>query len=97
MQTLGSVQSSQNDSSNPSLFSDMLGQVLQASTGSQTNEDISSLLYSGKSPVFVPSSVNSAQSGLANLISSYSPLLQMGQTMMKLLNELQKSTMFQKN
>ena len=50
MQTLGSVQSSQNDSSNPSLFSDMLGQVLQASTGSQTNEDISSLLYSGKSP-----------------------------------------------
>lgn len=73
MQTLGSVQSSQNDSSNPSLFSDMLGQVLQASTGSQTNEDISSLLYSGKSPVFFPSSVNSAQSGLANLISSYSP------------------------
>ncbi|MGB3101550.1 MAG: lytic transglycosylase domain-containing protein [Psychrobacillus psychrotolerans] len=72
MQTLGSVQSSQNDSSNPSLFSDMLGQVLQASTGSQTNEDISSLLYSGKSPIFVPSSVNSAQSNLADLISSYS-------------------------
>ena len=72
MQTLGSVQSSQNSSSTSSMFSDMLGQVLQANTGNQATEDLSSLLYSGNSPVFVPSSLNSAQSSLASVISSYS-------------------------
>ena len=68
MQTLGSVQSSQNNSSNPSMFSEMLGQVLQASTGSHRNENLSSLLYSGNSPVFVPSSVNSGQNNLTEVI-----------------------------
>jgi len=72
MQTLGSVQSSQNNSSTPSMFSDMLGQVLQASTGNQATEDLTSLLYNGASPVFVPSDLNSAQSSLASVISSYS-------------------------
>lgn len=72
MQSLGSVQSSQNNSSTSSLFSNMLGQVLQVSTGNETTENLSSLLYSGNSPVFVPSSLNSTQSSLASVISSYS-------------------------
>ncbi|WP_419961416.1 lytic transglycosylase domain-containing protein [Psychrobacillus sp. BM2] len=72
MQTLGSVQSSQNNSSTSSMFSDMLGQVLQASTGDQTTENLTSLLYSGDSPVFVPSNLNSGQNSLAEVISSYS-------------------------
>lgn len=72
MQTLGSVQSSQNNSSTSSMFSDMLGQVLQASTGDQTTENLTSLLYSGDSPVFVPSNLNFGQNSLAEVISSYS-------------------------
>ena len=72
MQSLGSVQSAQNNSSTSSLFSDMLGQVLQTSTENQSTENLSSLLYSGDSPVFFPSNLNSTQSSLAEVISSYS-------------------------
>lgn len=73
MQSLGSVQSSQNNSSTSTMFSDMLGQVLQAGTDGQATENLTSLLYSGDSPVFVPSNLNSAQRSLAEVISSYSP------------------------
>lgn len=73
MQSLGSVQSSQNNSSTSTMFSDMLGQVLQAGTGDQTTENLTTLLYSGDSPVFVLSNLNSAQKSLAEVISSYSP------------------------
>lgn len=72
MQSLGSVQSSQTNSSTSSMFSDMLGQVLQASTGDLATENITSLLYSGDTPVFVPSYLNSEQSSLTEAISSYS-------------------------
>lgn len=72
MQTLGSVKSSQNNSSSSSMFSEMLGQVLQASTGDAPTENLSSLLYSGDTPVFVPSNIYSGQSSLAEAISSYS-------------------------
>lgn len=72
MQSLGSVQSSKNNSTTSSLFSDMLGQVLQASAGDQATENLTSLLYSGDSPVFVPSNLYSRQSSLTEDISSYS-------------------------
>lgn len=72
MQSLGSVQSSQNNSSTSSMFSEMLGQVLQASTGDSPTENLSTLLYSGDSPVFIPSNLYSGQSSLAEAISSYS-------------------------
>lgn len=72
MQSLGSVQTSQNNASTSSMFSDMLGQVLQSNTGEQSTEDLTSLLYSGDSPVFVPSNIYSGQSSLADVLSSYS-------------------------
>ncbi|QUG43872.1 lytic transglycosylase domain-containing protein [Psychrobacillus sp. INOP01] len=72
MQSLGSVQNSQTNSSTSSMFSDMLGQVLQASTEDQATENFNSLLYSGDSPVFVPSNLYSGQSSLVDAISSYS-------------------------
>lgn len=70
MQSLGSVQSAQNNPSTPSMFSEMLGQVLQASTGNSSNEHLSSLLYSGDSPVYVPSNLYLGQSSLTETISS---------------------------
>ena len=72
MQSLGSVQDSQNNSSTSSMFSEMLGQVLQASTGNSPTENLSTLLYSGDSPVFIPSNLYSGQISLAEAISSYS-------------------------
>lgn len=72
MQSLGSVQSSQTNPSTSSMFSDMLGQVLQASMGDQATDSLNPLLYSGDSPVFVPSYLYSGQSSLAEVISSYS-------------------------
>ncbi|MFJ7825184.1 lytic transglycosylase domain-containing protein [Psychrobacillus sp. NPDC096623] len=70
MQSLGSVQSAQNNSSTSSMFSEMLGQVLQASTGDSPSENLSSLLYSGTSSVFVPSNLNLEQSTLKEAIST---------------------------
>lgn len=72
MQTLGSVQNAQTNASTSSMFSDMLGQVLQTSTGDQTTENLTSFLYSGDSPVFVPSNLYAGQNSLAEVISSYS-------------------------
>lgn len=71
MQSLGSVQDTQNNSTTSSMFSEMLGQVLQASTGNSSTENSSTLLYSGDSPVFIPSNLYSGQGSLAEAISSY--------------------------
>ncbi|MBD7942950.1 MULTISPECIES: lytic transglycosylase domain-containing protein [unclassified Psychrobacillus] len=53
MQILGSVQSTQNNSTS-ALFSEMLGQVLQGNTNSSSSDNIDSLFYSGDLPVYIP-------------------------------------------
>lgn len=53
MQTLGSVQSSQNNNSS-TLFSEMLGQVLQDTSFGGSTTTLDSLFYSGDLPVYIP-------------------------------------------
>lgn len=53
MQSLGAVQSSQTNAST-SLFSEMLGQVLQTGENNTTLDDSNSLFYNGSSTVFMP-------------------------------------------
>lgn len=53
MQTLGSVQSSQTNSSS-SLFSEMLGQVLEESSYNSSTGNLNSLFYTGDLPVYIP-------------------------------------------
>ncbi len=53
MQTLGSVQSSQTNNAS-SLFSEMLGQVLQETSIGGPTTTFDSLFYSGDSPVYIP-------------------------------------------
>lgn len=67
MQSLGAVQNAQN-SSNSSLFSELLGDALQNGEGSTYD---SSLFYSGSSPVFMPSNLSFQNDGLMQAISSY--------------------------
>ncbi|KQL36676.1 lytic transglycosylase domain-containing protein [Psychrobacillus sp. FJAT-21963] len=70
MQTLGSVQSSQN-SSNSSLFSDLLGEVLQDSGSTANSKTANSLFYNGNAPVFIPSSISIQNDSLATTLSSF--------------------------
>lgn len=74
LQSLGTVQDSQS-SSDSSLFSELLGEVLQGSnsSGSSTSslEAESSLYYNGSSPVFVPSNISFQNDSLSNILSSY--------------------------
>ena len=70
MQTLGSVQSSLNNSTT-SLFSDMLGQVLQNGEHNTAIENRNSLYYNGNSPVFMPSNLSYQNEHLLNAIASY--------------------------
>jgi soluble lytic murein transglycosylase-like protein len=70
MQTLGSVQSSQN-SSNSSLFSDLLGEVLQDSGSTADSNTANSLFYNGNAPVFIPSSISIQNDSLATTLSSF--------------------------
>ncbi|ALC86273.1 hypothetical protein AM499_10845 [Bacillus sp. FJAT-22090] len=70
MQTLGSVQSSQN-SSNSSLFSDLLGEVLQDSGSTANSNTANSLFYNGNAPVFIPSSISIQNDSLATTLSSF--------------------------
>lgn len=70
MQSLGSVQSSENTSSS-SLFSEMLGQVFQSSENNFSMEDRNSLFYNGNSPVFMPSNISYQNNKLVNAIASY--------------------------
>ena len=51
MQSLGSVQSSLNTSPT-SLFSEMLGQVLQSGENNTASDNGNSLYYNGNSPVY---------------------------------------------
>lgn len=73
MQTLGSVQSSLNTSS-ASLFSDMLGQVLQSDEINTASGNGKSLYYNGNSPVFTPSNLVFQNEQLINAIAHYEPL-----------------------
>lgn len=72
MQTLGSVQSSLNTPS-PSLFSNMLGQVLQTDDHHAASTNRDSLYYNGNSPVFTPSNLAYQNDSLINAIASYAP------------------------
>jgi len=76
MQTLGSVQSSLNTSSS-SLFSEMLGQVLQTDETNVDSANSNSLYYHGNSPVFRPSNLAYQNESLINAIASYAPSNQM--------------------
>ncbi|MFJ5769223.1 lytic transglycosylase domain-containing protein [Psychrobacillus sp. NPDC093180] len=73
MQTLGSVQSSLNTSP-ASLFSDMLGQVLQSDENNTALGNGNSLYYNGNSPVFKPSNLAFQNESLMNAIANYAPL-----------------------
>lgn len=53
MQTLGSVQSSQ-DTNTSSLFSELLGEVLQNTEKTKSGNTISPLLYNGTSDIYMP-------------------------------------------
>lgn len=53
MQTLGSVQNSL-DTNSSSQFSELLGEVLQTTEKTKSNNTISSLLYNGTSDVYMP-------------------------------------------
>lgn len=66
LQTLGTAQGSQ--SSNSSLFTEMLGELLQPEQNEQSQDTFASLLYDGSSSVFIPPNL-SLQS--ANLTNSY--------------------------
>ena len=71
MQTLGSVQSSQNTNSS-SLFSELLGEVLQSTEKTKSNNTISSLLYNGTSDVYMPTSLSLQNQALETLTSGSS-------------------------
>lgn len=73
MQTLGSVQSSLNNSPT-SLFSEMLGQVLQSGENNAASDNGNSLYYNGNSPVFMPSNLVDQNEDLLNAIAHYTPL-----------------------
>lgn len=70
MQTLGAVQSSQN-SSNSSLFSELLGEVLQDSGSTANSNTTNSLFYNGNAPVFIPSNISIQNDSLATTLSSF--------------------------
>ncbi|MDI2589655.1 lytic transglycosylase domain-containing protein [Psychrobacillus sp. NEAU-3TGS] len=72
MQTLGSVQSSLNTSP-ASLFSDMLGQVLQSDENNTALGNGNSFYYNGNSPVFKPSNLAFQNESLMNAIANYAP------------------------
>lgn len=75
MQSLGAVKSfSSEDTASSSIFNSILGEVLGSTAGSQSSSTIlekmtnpESLLYTGKHPVFHPSS-------LSNMVASMQPL-----------------------
>jgi len=73
MQTLGSVQSSLNTSP-ASLFSEMLGQVLQSGENNTTSDNGNSLYYNVNSPVYMPSNLVFQNEHLLNTIAYYTPL-----------------------
>lgn len=68
MQSLGAVQSAKNSNST-SLFSELLGEVLQNS-GFSSNLD-TSLYYNGNSSVFIPSNISFQNENLVNTTSTY--------------------------
>ncbi|MEI4769687.1 lytic transglycosylase domain-containing protein [Psychrobacillus sp. FJAT-51614] len=70
MQTLGAVQSSQNNS-NSSLFSELLGEVLQESGNTATSNTASSLFYNGNAPIFMPSNISFQNDSLVNTLSAF--------------------------
>ncbi|TQR20213.1 lytic transglycosylase domain-containing protein [Psychrobacillus vulpis] len=72
MQTLGSLQSSPSNSNNSSLFSELLGEVLHVNEDSSSLYNESSLIYSGNSPVFIPSNINFQNGSFTNAITSFS-------------------------
>ncbi|TQR17575.1 lytic transglycosylase domain-containing protein [Psychrobacillus soli] len=77
MQSLGSVQSSQNSSS-ASFFSEMLGQVLQTGENNTASDNRSSLYYNGDSPVFMPSNFAYQNENLVDAIATYTPSNSLG-------------------
>ena len=68
MQTLGSVQSSQNTNSS-SLFSEFLGEVLQNTEKTKSLNTISPLLYNGISDVYKPTNLTIQNQAQATLTS----------------------------
>jgi soluble lytic murein transglycosylase-like protein len=72
MQSFGSVQSNQTNSSTP-LFSELLGQVYQTTGNNSNLENMSSLFYNGDSPVYIPSNLSYQPEILVSSISTYAP------------------------
>lgn len=72
MQSFGSVQSNQTNSSTP-LFSELLGQVYQTTGNNSNLENMSSLFYNGDSPVYIPSNLSYQPEVLVSSISTYAP------------------------
>lgn len=70
MQSLGSVQNAQS-SNNASLFSEMLGEVLQANGSVSSLNNVSSLFYNGDSPVFMPSNISFQNEDFTKAFSSF--------------------------
>lgn len=72
LQTLGSVQSSQDSSSTTSsLFSELLGEVMNESESMSSSTSSSSLLYNGSSSVYIPSTLSLQSESLVNNLSAY--------------------------
>lgn len=72
MQSFGSVQSNQTNSSTQ-LFSELLGQVYQTTGNNSNLENMSSLFYNGDSPVYIPSNLSYQPEVLVSSISTYAP------------------------
>jgi soluble lytic murein transglycosylase-like protein len=70
MQSLGAVQSSKSSSS-ASLFSELLGEVLQNGDSEYSSNFDSSLYYNGSSSVFIPSNISFTNENLVKTTSPY--------------------------
>ncbi|MFF2752254.1 lytic transglycosylase domain-containing protein [Psychrobacillus sp. NPDC058041] len=70
MQSLGAVQSSQSSNST-SLFSELLGEVLQNSDSEYPSNLDSSLYYNSSSSVFIPSNISFQNENLVKSASTY--------------------------
>ncbi|WP_391208161.1 lytic transglycosylase domain-containing protein [Psychrobacillus sp. L4] len=70
MQSLGAVQSSQS-SNGSSLFSELLGEVLQSSKSETSVNEESSLYYNGNASVFIPPNSSFQNESLISALSSY--------------------------
>jgi len=76
MQSFGSVQSNQSNSSTP-LFSELLGQMYQTTGNNSNLENMSSLFYNGDSPVYLPSNLSYQPESLVSSFSTYAPTTSM--------------------